>query len=129
MSQVSVSYPHDFPANVPPNDAKPANGIAYRLVRNIPPLKEDFCGYYKEPYLKCRPKNPKPNFFGTSMFRDYQETEIARELHKPQREKKIVVGELNPSHGVISKENKNTHFDAWVAENTCIQDMFNVVSN
>lgn len=126
MSKRMLSYPTDFPEGVPPSSATQANGRAYRLVRNNPPVSNDFCGYYKEPYLKHIPKNPKPSFFGTSMYRDLSQTKIAREEHKPQRNKKIAVGTLSPEYGVVSKENKVTHFEAWLKEGTGIETVFSV---
>lgn len=126
MTKRSLIYPSDFPVGVPPLTAKPADGNAYRLVRNDPPLESDFWGYYREPHLKSIPTNPKPSFFGTSMFRDLEQTKIARELHKPQKDKKIAVGTLHPDYGVISKENKFTHFDVWLKESSGIETVFSV---
>lgn len=126
MTKRNLFYPADFPAGVPPVTAKPADGNAYRLVRNDPPLESDFWGYYREPYLRSIPKNPQPNFFGTSMFRGLAQTKIARELYKPQKGKKIAVGALSPEYGVISGENKDTHFDAWLKESTGIETVFSV---
>ncbi|MCG9708715.1 hypothetical protein L1D46_07835 [Pseudoalteromonas sp. Isolate3] len=126
MTERNLIYPEDFPVGVPPESATPANGNAYRLVRNDPPNAQDFCGYYREPYLKRIPQNPKPNFFGTSMFRDLAQTKVAREEHKPQRDKKIAAGTLSPEFGVVSRENQVTHFDAWLKENTGIENVFSV---
>jgi len=126
MSIDDYSWPKDFPSNVPPNDATDANGIAFRLVKNNPPSDLDFVGHNKEPHKK-KSKNLKPADYGTSMFRDISNVEFARNSFKAQRNKKIAEGELVPLHGKISKVNHNNHFEAWLREETGIEDCFTVV--
>lgn len=126
MSATNYSWPKDFPSDVPPSDAKDANGKAYRLVKANPPIDSDFVGHNREPHKK-KSKKLKPADYGTSMFRNLQNVEDARELFRAQRNKKIAEGELKPIHGKISKENENSHFEAWLREQTGIEACFKVV--
>ena len=43
---VSWNWPADFPEDCPPEQAVPANGTYYRIVRNDPPESSDFVSVY-----------------------------------------------------------------------------------
>ncbi len=129
MALKELAYPSDFPKGVPPSNSVAANGVAYRVVVNNPPSQTDFCGYYREPFVRKIPANPKPNFFGTSMYRQYEAIRIARDLYKNLRGKEIAKGQLNSEFGMISKERDDSHFDAWVKENCGIEQYFSVIGS
>ena len=45
---VSWNWPSDFPEDCPPNDALPADGVYYRIVRNMPLDASDFVSVYEQ---------------------------------------------------------------------------------
>lgn len=124
MSRVQEGFPEDFPLGVPPNDAEDAHGEAYRLVRNDPPISDDFLGYYVEKKING---SQRPGDYGTSMYRTQCDIKVMRKMYKPQREKKIAKGELKAVHGKISKVNSKNHFELWLREKTGIEKNFSVV--
>ncbi|MBK0015950.1 hypothetical protein JMT66_20350 [Kosakonia cowanii] len=119
-------WPADFPENVPPESAIDAMGEAFRLVANDPPTDKDFVGHNQEPHIKKK-GNLKPSDYGTSMFRDLEQVECARNFHVALKKKKIAIGNLEPVHGKASKPNKNSHFETWLRLNTRIENNFKVV--
>jgi len=126
MDYAEYPWPGDFPDFVPPADATPAEGEAFRLVVNDPPVPKDFVGHNQEPHKKKGVKL-KANDFGTSMYRDLQQAIICREFHVALNSKKIAKGTLQPFYGKISTPNKKTHFEAWLRLRTGIEQNFKVI--
>lgn len=119
-------FPDDFPDGIPPEEASDASGLAYRLVKDNPPGESDFVGHYKEPY-KGSARKLKPGDYGTSMFRSVDAIKLIREASKPQRNKKIAIGELEAKHGKMSADGNNSHVDVWVRVDSGINNDFKVV--
>ena len=42
------NWPSDFPEDCPPEQASPANGTYYRIVKNDPPEPDDFVSLYRQ---------------------------------------------------------------------------------
>ncbi|WP_210487473.1 hypothetical protein [Pantoea ananatis] len=126
MDNAEYPWPEDFPDGVPPVDATPANGLAFRLVVNDPPVPKDFVGHNQEPHKKQGIKL-KASDFGTSMYRDLGQATISRDYHVALKNKKIAQGTLQPFYGMISKPNKKTHFEAWLRLSTGIEKNFKVI--
>lgn len=109
-------WPKDFVDGVPPEEAVPANGKVFRLVKAIPPAEDDFLQHNVE----------KPKYF----YRDERELKkgygvsLWCTLHKVKRAGKnypapeqlgcwlIASGELIEELGVIYKS-KNGHVSLW----------------
>ena len=92
--------------NCPPEDAEPASGIVYYLVRNNPPQEEDFIpGIEKHPSVYgCRPADQICRAHGFSVFKDLQDALKVKEEFNSLKGMEPAVGELTPECGVI----KNT---------------------
>ena len=61
--------------NCPPEDAEPASGIVYYLVRNDPPQEGDFIpGIKKHPHVyENKPEDEKCQSHGFSVFTDIED--------------------------------------------------------
>ena len=46
--KTDLEWPHFYPMNCPPVEAKPASGKVYRLVRSDPAAEKDFKALFKE---------------------------------------------------------------------------------
>ncbi|WP_241595609.1 hypothetical protein [Rosenbergiella epipactidis] len=126
MEYQDYPWPDDFPPDVPPDYATPADGIAFRLVVNDPPVAKDFVGHNQEPHKK-QGRKLKANDFGTSMYRDCEQAKVCRDFHVALRSKKIAEGELQNFHGSTSLPNSKTHFEAWLRLQTGIETSFKVI--
>ncbi|EML2643035.1 hypothetical protein R5N21_001179 [Citrobacter freundii] len=126
MDYSEYPWPVDFPEYVPPEDAVDATGDAFRIVANDPPTDKDFVGHNQEPHIKKTGKL-RPSDYGTSMFRDLEQVQCARNFHAALRKKKIAIGRLEPVHGKASKPNKKSHFETWLRLNTRIESNFKIV--
>lgn len=127
MTKRHDGYPKDFPQDVPPLCASDAHGVGYRLVRENPPIPNDFVGFYKE---KGGPKpGMKPNFYGTSLFRSQTGIERMRMAYpRPHKNKKIAYGELESNFGKVSNERPTDgHFELWLKVDTGIEKKFRVI--
>jgi len=110
-----LSWPDYFPSDVPPDEAQPAGGEAFRLVSAIPPTKDDFKSTYEE-----NRKRKHQEFWkacGSSLYTDLEGAMVTRERYKHLREtKKIAVGRLTPDMGMmLSTPNPitNAHLTVW----------------
>lgn len=95
---------HDFyPDDCPPDDAEPASGIVYRLVRHDPPEAEDFETLYEE-----RPiffENKQNDFIckgcGVSVCRDFEDIKRLQRSSGKMRKRKVAEGTVHSKHGMI----------------------------
>ena len=44
---MALRWPADFPDDCPPEEAEPANGVYYYIVKNNPPERSDFVSLYR----------------------------------------------------------------------------------
>ena len=89
--------------NCPPEDAEPASGIVYYLVRNDPPQEEDFIlGIEKHPSVyKRRPADQICQAHGFSVYKDLEDALKTKRKRKGLRDTEPAVGKLTPECGVI----------------------------
>ena len=102
----------------PPEDAKPASGIVYYLVRNNPPEEEDFIpGIEKHPHAYAhREKDEVCQAHGFSVFRDINDALKAEKTCKGLRGTKTAVGVLTSECGLIKKtpsRRRRSHHTWW----------------
>lgn len=91
------AFPDNWPPGCPPADAEPAAGPVYRLVKNIPPLAEDFKTHHE---IGKMPKAPACLRAGLSVFRTRDDAIHQSKLH-PFLGNKIASAELCPEHGKV----------------------------
>lgn len=113
---INYTWPDDFIAGVPPEEAIPAQGKVYRLVKAIPPKEDDFLQHNVEkPNYFYPDERTKKQGYGVSLWNT---------LHKVKRAGKnypapgqlgnwlIASGELVADLGVIYKS-RNGHISLW----------------
>jgi hypothetical protein len=108
-------WPDFFPEGVPPEEAQPAQGEAFRIVRDIPPADSDFLSSIQE--------QPNRNFrddqiwmaCGVSFHRELACSQRTRDRYKPLRNRYIAQGTLKNEHGVALATHKQggSHFTVW----------------
>lgn len=107
-----LTWPACYPPGVPPVGAVPASGHAFRMVAVIPPTADDFISKYEEdPTRKFKPWQELSKY-SVSFFRDHDIVLEYRGRYKNNRNKLIVSGTLDASHGV-QKEGHDSHVDMW----------------
>ena len=104
--------------NCPPEDAEPASGIVYYLVRNDPPEEEDFIpGIEKHPHVYAHGKKDEVcQAHGFSVFRDINDALSAGKRYKSLRGAKTAVGVLTSECGLIKKtpsRSRKSHHTWW----------------
>ncbi len=120
--------------NCPPDDAQPASGTVYYLVKHNPPIETDF-----EPKVIRHPESVKsvplgfdPDTWhcethGISVFTDQTEALKIKEEFNFFKNWKLAVGELTSVCGYIKstpRENKESHHTLWVFKDVKIWDLF-----
>jgi hypothetical protein len=107
-----MNFPDDWPVGCPSQDAEPAQGEVYRLVKTNPPGPQDFktnhdMGTRKntDPCLRC----------GLSVFRQKVDAEHLYRAY-PRLGKFIAKGMLKPEHGVTKQTGRPTHTTWWPYE-------------
>jgi hypothetical protein len=123
----NYNWPDGTPKNCPPTDAAPADGLYFRVVKNIPPDETDFSRWIDEPHNLGKPLIC--NSCGVSLF---STEEGARKIIErfPNRWKKepnhgVVLGRLIPEHGVIKQTGiDSTHHDLWKQVGVTICHLF-----
>ncbi len=125
-----MQWPDYFPDGCPPQDAQPAAGEVYRLVKKDPPEQEDF--------KSLREKKPRDDFgeqacqaCGLSVFQDDQDV-LRVKRRAPGMQKRLVArGTLTPDFGQIkqtsSKDDGASHHTWWVPTKVQPLKVFHVV--
>jgi len=107
-----VEWPDFYPENCPPEEAEPASGTVYRLVKHNPPQAEDFLSTWEE----FPGRFPKPNtrISGASVYTDLKDIERLKNRIAHLRNRKTAKGELNPTLGFIQQtEGKEKSHHTW----------------
>jgi hypothetical protein len=114
MTQGS-EWPNFFPEGVPPDNATPAEGCAFRLVADVPPSDSDFLSNIEE--------RPERKFdddqiwiaCGVSFHRKLECSQRTRKRYRPFRNRRIAKGILRKEHGVQLSTNRqgDSHFTVW----------------
>ncbi len=108
-------WPEHFPADCPPGDAQPADGVVY-LAAHDPPTAEDWkSAQERGHYLKL----PQCRRVSLSCFRSAEQLEFV--LRMPQHHGKVVHrAELGPEHGVLKlTEPPPNHLSLWLKRTWC----------
>lgn len=114
-TSIKYQWPDDFVDGVPIEEAKPATGKAYRLVKQVPPTEDDFLQHNVE----------KPNYtypdelrvkqgFGVSMWSTLNQVKRAGKNYPAPKQLGnwlITSGELVEDLGVIHK--RKGHICLW----------------
>ncbi|MBP0016000.1 MAG: hypothetical protein J7647_00395 [Cyanobacteria bacterium SBLK] len=127
MTQKS-EWPDFFPDGVPPENAIPAAGKAFRIVASIPPTDSDFLSnvekypdrsYGENLWMAC----------GLSFHRQLECSKRTRKRFPALRKCRIALGILKPEHGVqLETGNRKfpSHFTVWKRQDALIQPDFAV---
>ena len=128
-----LKWPDYYPENCPPEDAKPASGIVYRLVKQDPVQQEDFI-----PLITENPKRfeNKPNAqickgCGISVCKGMQDILKLQRSSGKMRKRQIAEGELSSTLGVIKhtpSRNYKTHHTWWVDPKAKPWHVFKVIA-
>jgi len=113
---MNYDWPDDFIEGVPPEEATPAEGKAFRLVKVIPPNEDDFLQHNVEkPNYHYKDDRAKKKGYGVSLWKTLHKIKRARKnypAHNQLGEWLIASGELIAELGVIYKS-KNGHISLW----------------
>jgi hypothetical protein len=110
-----MDWPAFFPENAPPNDAVPTAGKVYRIVRQIPPARQDFLSQ-----VEARPHHD----FGTALWlacgvsfhTNLEDSQQLRNRHKPWRQRHIATGNLEAGLGAMKgtpSRGGRSHLTVW----------------
>lgn len=116
--KINYKWPNDYPEGIPPKNATPAKGEAFRLVDKFPPDENDFLMSKEEPRYKGK-KNYDIPYYSVSFSSDYKSILETRSNY-PQalKDKKVATGKLVPKLGKISGPNKRNHIHLWKCLNS-----------
>ncbi len=124
MSNETLTFPSDWPASCPPDDAEDAHSGIFRIVKNDPPEDSDFLTHYETGRL---PKADSCLRCGLSTFRDIRDAIHQRQL-MPRLGRFIANGVLESQHGKtkLTKGQQPTHTTWWVYANVNRAELFSV---
>ena len=112
-----TNWPNYYPADVPPEHASHASGVAYRIVRTIPPSAIDFRSTHEEWTERGVPVPAELLWMacGTSVHTELEGSVATRRRFKPLRNRRIVVGELVAAHGKMlpTQGDHPSHVTVW----------------
>lgn len=103
-----MTFPDDWPAGCPPDDAEDASGDVFRVVKANPPTPEDLKSYHElgisrgDPILRC----------GISVFRLLSDAEHASRKFR-NLGKVLAKAALQPQHGKTKQTGRPTHTTWW----------------
>lgn len=111
-----MTWPNDFPKDVPPSDAIELDGIYFRFVDNQNISEIDFLPTYKDPeqrkiYLK---NQGKAEVYAVS-FMQTEESIRTMQIELPKRfsKKLIARGKLIPNYGKGKMTGRPFHMSVW----------------
>jgi hypothetical protein len=114
-------WPNFFPTDVPPKEATPANGYAFRIVKNIPPSESDFVCTLKEyPNRKASTDDKTILLYGTSFSRQLECIKKTRDRYGALRDRHIVAGTLENRHGFQLSTGGQSHLTVWIYQESHI---------
>lgn len=124
-------YWHDFfPDECPPEEATPASGIVYRLVRKNPPGPKDFRSY-REMQPNKTFDQPECIVCGVSVYRNVHDMKRLQQRVPAKRKQLIAKGTLNHDLGMILKTSgdDSSHHTWWIPLNSEPWGFFEVVTD
>lgn len=125
-----MSWPKFYPPNCPPADAKPANGVFFRLVKSNPPEPKDFIPHFKQFPNKAFECPCKAS--GISVNPDDGNAINLLKRIPGYKKKLVAVGELSPDCGVVlctPIESNPSHHTWWHPDGLKTWTYFRVVDN
>ena len=125
-----MPWPDYFPDDCPPQDAQPATGDVYRVVKQNPPESRDF--------IPLRKKNngdfgeDECKVCGLSVFRRFEDAVEMKNRERGMKNRLIAKGTLSPDLGKIkhtrsSKPYGKSHHTWWVPTEVEPWSVFHVV--
>ena len=114
-----MEWPHFYPENCPPAEARLASGKVYRLVRRDPPQAEDFKPLFEENPQRFRnePSTKICIACGLSVHTNLQDSERLRKRVRKFKNRQIAEGELHPTFGMMQhspSSNFKSHHTWWL---------------
>jgi hypothetical protein len=123
----SMSWPKHFPSGCPGQEAAPATGVVWRLVKSTTPTAEDFVSHYEaKPGKDWGGKDCEA--CGLSVHRDPADAAALRALPL-FRNHRVASGTLTSSHGVMSptpSRKSASHETWWVPQGVEVSSIFAV---
>ena len=135
VNPVTPLWPSDFPDDCPPEEAAPANGVYYRIVKADPTQLSDFVSVYHldrcraEALITCGAIT-QCELMGLSVYADLTDAERRAERY-PQLGNKIARLSLEPHTGAIlsTPRNRDSHHTWWTTDGYSPTDAAVVVVN
>lgn len=117
-----MQFPDDWPEGCPPEDAEPAAGQVFRLVKSNP---TDFASHHE---LGTLPKGPACLRCGLSVFRTREDADHQHRAY-PKLGRYAAIGTLEAQHGVAKPTlgRQPTHTTWWPYEGVDRQSVFTTV--
>ena len=123
VSSIPWIWPPDFPDDCPPDQAAPANGTCYRIVKNNPPESSDFISVYHQNRTRAEKeisygRRNKCETMGLSVFTNKSHAvECAQQY--PKIGDKIATLALTFASGKMTQTGSafDSHNTWWKAEN------------
>lgn len=110
----AAKWPSFYSEGVPPDDSVPANGVAYRLVRVIPPDRQDFRSTIEEGSGRTFAGEDFVNACGTSFHTNLESSRRTRKRYRGFRDRKIATGALTPDMGRQKPTYGDGHLTVWL---------------
>ena len=125
-----MQWPDYFPDGCPPQDAQPATGEVYRLVKKNPPESKDF--------IPTRKKQPSKDFgekeceaCGLSVLRNVEDAVRVKSRAPGMKKRLVAKGTLNPHLGRIkrtpSKKFGQVHHTWWAPTDIQPWSVFRII--
>ena len=122
---MSLTFPADWPDDCPPDDASPAEGHVFRIVKRAPPVAADFLSHHELGRLR---KAPACLRCGLSVFRDLYDAMHQRQL-LPKLGTQIAEARLEVEYGwtKLTSGTQPTHTTWWAFEGVNRAQLFAIV--
>ena len=125
-----MQYPDYFPDDCPPEDAQPATGDVYRVVKQNPPNSRDFIPFREKQSRDFGKDECKA--CGLSVFINFEDAVDMKNRRGGMKNRLIAKGTLNPDLGKIKHTPSNepygeSHHTWWVPAEAEPWNAFHVV--
>lgn len=121
MDLYNSDWNEKLPECCPEEDGhRPQNEVYYRLVNNVPPLKEDFISQQGLQMTKIFDGITRCRALSISVFSDSNKMTKQKALPK-FKNCKIVKIVLNGNDGIIQKTGKKSHYSWWMTKHYKIE--------
>jgi hypothetical protein len=121
-----------LPSDCPPEDAISANGLVYRLVDKVNFDEQDFFSY-RELYPERQWDGITECVAGgISIYTDIEGIHRLRRRVKSMRHKKLIAGQLEPTHGKMKHTPSETHISHhtwWIPLEAKPWEVFELIQN